>query len=77
MPTPKTLEKTKTDVAADITSMFKAGTEVHIPGLGKFEVIDKPARTGRNPSTGAAVQIPAKKAIRYVPAKSLKEAINA
>ena len=34
-----------------------SGEEVNLPGFGKFKVQDKPARTGRNPATGEAIQI--------------------
>jgi nucleoid DNA-binding protein len=39
---------------------LKQGGEVTMPGLGKFSVTAKPARTGRNPQTGEAIQIAAK-----------------
>ena len=51
---------TKTQAKAIIDGVFKSlteaavkGEEVSIPGFGKFKVQAKPARTGRNPSTGA------------------------
>lgn len=47
-----------------------------IPGIGKLETSSKPARTGRNPRTGATIEIPAKTAIKFKPAKSLKDALN-
>lgn len=77
MPTPKSIEKVKGEFASEVATMLKAGQEIHIPGLGKFEKLAKPARTGRNPATGEPVQIAAKNAVRYVAAKSLKDAINA
>ena len=52
------------------------GDEVSLPGFGKFKVQSKPARTGRNPSTGAAIQIAASKKIVFQPAKVLKDAVN-
>ena len=51
------------------------GEEVNLPGFGKFKVQDKPARTGRNPSTGAAIQIAASKKISFAAAKALKDAV--
>lgn len=47
-----------------------------IPGIGKLETSSKPARTGRNPRTGAPVEIPAKTAIKFKATKSLKDALN-
>ncbi len=62
-----------------IVGMFvdhlKAGDRLRISGLGVLEVKDRPARTGRNPATGAAIQIAASKKIAFRAAKELKEAI--
>jgi DNA-binding protein HU-beta len=52
------------------------GEEINLPGFGKFKVQAKPARTGRNPSTGAAIQIAASKKVVFQPAKALKDAVN-
>lgn len=51
------------------------GDEVTLPGLGKLTVKERAARTGRNPSTGAEIQIPAKKALHFSSAKVLKDAL--
>ena len=74
---------TKAQAKAIVDSVFGAirdaavkGSEVSIPGFGKFKVQSKPARTGRNPSTGAAIQIAASKKIAFQPAKALKDAVN-
>lgn len=50
--------------------------EITLPGIGKLKVAERPARTGRNPQTGKAIEIAAKKVIKYVPAKALSDAIN-
>lgn len=47
-----------------------------IPGIGKLETNSKPARTGRNPRTGATIEIPAKTAIKFKATKALKDALN-
>jgi DNA-binding protein HU-beta len=60
-----------------ITEALTKGEKISIAGFGHFEVRDRPARTGRNPRTGEAVQIPAKKAPAFKPAKGLKDAVNA
>jgi len=52
------------------------GEEVSLPGFGKFKVQSKPARTGRNPSTGEAIEIAASKKVVFQPAKVLKDAVN-
>jgi DNA-binding protein HU-beta len=73
----------KTQAKALVDALFGAirdaaarGEEVSLPGFGKFKVQAKPARTGRNPSTGAAIQIAATKKIVFQPAKVLKDAVN-
>lgn len=48
-----------------------------IPGLGKLVVVARKARTGRNPATGAAIKIPAKKVLKFRIAKAAKEAVAA
>jgi DNA-binding protein HU-beta len=50
--------------------------EITLPGIGKLKVTERPARTGRNPSTGAAIEIAAKKVVKFVPAKVLSDSIN-
>ncbi|PLR21921.1 integration host factor [Caulobacter zeae] len=74
---------TKTQAKSLVDGVFKAiaeaatkGEEVSIPGFGKFKIQDKPARTGRNPATGAAVEIAASKKVAFTPAKQLKDAVN-
>jgi len=46
-----------------------------IPGLGKLILINRKARTGRNPATGATIQIPAKKVLKFRVAKQAKDAV--
>jgi DNA-binding protein HU-beta len=46
-----------------------------IPGLGKLVLVDRKARMGRNPATGAAIQIPAKRVVKFRVAKAAKDAI--
>jgi DNA-binding protein HU-beta len=62
-------------VFAAITDAAKKGEEVSLPGFGKFKVQAKPARTGRNPSTGATIQIAASKKLSFQAAKALKDAL--
>ena len=51
----------------------KAG--ITIPGLGKLVVVNRKARMGRNPATGATIKIPAKKVLKFRIAKAAKDAI--
>ena len=46
-----------------------------IPGIGKLVLVDRKARTGRNPATGETIQIPAKTVVKFRIAKACKEAI--
>ena len=62
-------------VFAQVVDHLKAGERVRIGGLGIIEVKDRPARMGRNPATGEAIQIKASKKIAFRAAKELKEAI--
>ena len=54
-----------------------SGQEITLPGIGKLGVTHRAARTGRNPQTGAEIQIPAKRAPAFTPAKAIKDACNA
>jgi nucleoid DNA-binding protein len=52
-----------------------AGREVVITGFGTFATKHRAARMGRNPSTGAAIQLPAKNYVTFKPGKGLKERV--
>ena len=56
------------DVAAQ---ELTAGGEVPLPGLGKLKTKDRAARMGRNPRTGEAVTIPARRVAVFVPSEKL------
>ena len=45
-------------------------------GFGTFSVVKRAARKGRNPQTGKAIKIPAKKVVKFKPGKNLKDAVN-
>ena len=60
-----------------VEAEMKRSGEVPLAGLGKFRVSKRAARTGRNPATGEAIQIPAKTVVKFAIAKQLKELINA
>lgn len=46
-----------------------------LPGLGKLVLVNRKARMGRNPATGAEIKIPAKKVVKFRVAKACKDAI--
>jgi len=60
-----------------ITDTLKELGRVAFDGVGVFTLIRRAARRGRNPKTGETIQIPAKEAVKFRPAASLKEAVNA
>ncbi|RMR67402.1 DNA-binding protein HU, form N [Pseudomonas savastanoi pv. fraxini] len=59
-----------------VAYQLASGAEITLPGIGKLKVAERPARTGRNPSTGAAIEIAAKNVVKFVSAKVLNDAIN-
>lgn len=59
-----------------IKAAVKKGEEVRIAGLFNLSITAKPARTAKNPTTGAAVHVPAKNAIKIKAAKELCDAAN-
>ena len=63
------------EVFAQLVDHLKAGERVRIGGLGIIQVKDRPARMGRNPATGEAIQIKASRKIAFRAAKELKDAI--
>ena len=64
-----------TDIVGMFVQHLKSGDRLRLGGLGILEVKNRPARTGRNPATGAAIEIKASKKISFRAAKELKEAI--
>ncbi len=65
------------DAAIDaITDSLKAADPVALVGFGTFTVRDRAARTGRNPQTGAPIQIAAARVPAFKPGKALKQAVN-
>ncbi len=59
-----------------VETEIKGDGEIPLPGLGKFKVVKRKARTGRNPATGEPIQIPAKTVVKFSVAKALKELIK-
>ena len=59
-----------------ILDALVAGDAVRVSGLGIFNVTARPAREGRNPQTGEAIQIAASKAVRFHAGKAVKDALN-
>ena len=73
----------KKDIDAVINATFDSiidslrdGEKVQIVGFGRFEVRERPARTGRNPMTGAAIEIAASRSATFEAGNALKEALE-
>ena len=56
---------------AAITEQLNKGEKVGLIGFGTFSVVERKARTAKNPQTGAAVMVPAKKVAKFKPAAHL------
>lgn len=65
--------KAFTDTVAE---QLKAGDKIQLVGFGTFEVAERAARTGKNPQTGEAINIPASKAPKFKAGKALKDMMN-
>jgi len=63
-------------VLVEIAQVLEDGEQVVLPGFGTFEVRDRAARMGRNPQTGAEIDIAASKAPAFKPAAALKRRVN-
>ncbi|MBA2656957.1 MAG: HU family DNA-binding protein [Tatlockia sp.] len=59
-----------------VTDALKSGDQVVLPGFGSFTTGNRSARTGRNPQTGATIQIKASRVAKFKAGKSLKEAVQ-
>ena len=59
-----------------VVSALATGESVNLVNFGTFGVNERAARVGRNPRTGAEVQIAAKKVVKFKPGKPLQEAAN-
>jgi len=70
------------DSLAKVVTDHLAGADPHVdaevtlPGLGKLKTTTRAARTGRNPATGAPIEIPERVALKFAPAKSLDDRLN-
>ncbi len=62
-------------LVGNIVKHLKKGERIRIGGLGILQVRKRAARMGRNPATGEAIKIPAKKVVKFRVAKAVKDAI--
>ncbi|WP_322015196.1 HU family DNA-binding protein [Paraburkholderia sp. J12] len=60
-----------------VTRTVTAGDSVQLVGFGSFSTGQRAARVGRNPATGAEIQIAAAKTVKFTAGKAFKDAVNA
>jgi len=58
------------------TGALKTGDRVALVGFGSFSISNRSARTGRNPKTGAEMQIPAKKVVKFKAGSELADTVK-
>jgi DNA-binding protein HU-beta len=76
----ETVGLTKTQAAQVLEALValaykNAKNSFTIPGLGKLVLVNRKARVGRNPATGATIKIPAKRVVKFRVAKAAKDSI--
>lgn len=70
------VERIINTVFGEIGGALSRGDRVELRGFGAFSVKERPARTGRNPRTGAPVQVEAKRVPFFKTGKELRERLN-
>ncbi len=63
-------------ITSAITDTLAMNEKVTLVGFGTFQVVERKARTGRNPQTGDKIQIPAKKVPKFKAGKGLRERVK-
>ncbi|MBL4614324.1 MAG: integration host factor subunit beta [Magnetovibrio sp.] len=71
------VERIVTTIFDEITDALAQGDRVELRGFGAFSVKERGSRTGRNPRTGEAVDVPAKYIPYFKTGKQLREKLNA
>ncbi len=69
-------ERALESFTTSVQSTLKKGGTVTLVGFGSWSVTKRAARTGRNPKTGEAIKIKARKAPKFTPGKGFKDALN-
>ena len=59
-----------------ISETIQSGEEVALAGFGKFKLVERAARVGRNPQNGEPVKIAARKRVKFEQAKAMRELVN-
>ena len=69
-------EETINAVLNTISKAVTEGDVVQLIGFGSFGTVERAARTGRNPQTGATIEIAAAKTVKFTAGKAFKDAVN-
>ena len=79
----RVVEMTRKDSEVIVEAIFdsvvrslRSGDKIEIRGFGSFRTRQRNARTGRNPKTGAKVDVPAKRVPFFKPSKELRDSVN-
>ena len=72
---PREVDKALKGMTEVIAAVAAKGEQVTISGFAKFARVDRPARMGRNPATGAPVKVRASKKAKITPLKGFKDAV--
>jgi integration host factor subunit beta len=73
---PKESEAVVEAIFGSIISALQGGDRIEIRGFGSFRTRQRSGRTGRNPKTGAKVEVPSKRIPFFKPSKELKDRVN-
>lgn len=63
-------------MTTNISQSLSKGEPVILVGFGTFDISQRAARAGRNPQSGATIQIPASKVVKFKAGKALKDEVN-
>ena len=72
----ETVDEVFTEVLAVAKKSLESEEKVNLTGRGTLSVRERPSRAGRNPRTGEAITIAAKKVIQFKPSKALADTVN-
>lgn len=72
----KDSETALASILACLSEAMQSGDSVTFTGFGAFKVVERSARTGRNPQTGKEIKIAASKAVKFTPGKTLKDSMR-
>jgi integration host factor subunit beta len=70
------MTRKESEVIVEAVRSLRTGDKIEIRGFGSFRTRQRQPRIGRNPKTGARVEVPAKKIPYFKPSKELKDVVN-